>query len=284
MHIVRSLDAAGQDETFAKVRWTHIALGASLVAISALIALAVVGAIRNVESLAAIALALAVLAFVIQIVVFIVQTWTTSRINAETQAFLSELRTSTRGTEKHLVSQVDKLTDHIMGRQRQLAKSGFGNLDRDSVREEVASFFQQAGPSSPEPSAEQVPVAGKPVETQSREEFLTYPPEDRGLAAAQLLRNLSPLAMSKLKRFADDHRDNLEQPFGPGLPENHTHSGAPFNELKAAGLIEPIPWPGAGKNDSQWYGLTSRGCDAARLLVALGPEPDWLLEAAGPSA
>ena len=98
------------------ISWSAVAGGSAIIGVAAITALVIVAAIKKVDTLSAVALSLAILAFMTQIMVFTTQTWSTSKLNAETRGFLAELRTRSQGTEAMLNKQVDKLTDDLMGR------------------------------------------------------------------------------------------------------------------------------------------------------------------------
>ena len=103
----------GRDGDSVRVSLTAIAIGAGAVAAGAITALVVIAAVRKVETLTTVALALAIVAFVTQILLFIAQTWSSGHLNAETMGFLSELRTRSQGTEALLNKQIDKLTSSL---------------------------------------------------------------------------------------------------------------------------------------------------------------------------
>lgn len=70
----------------ARIRWKTVALWAVITALVSLTALAVVATIASADTLSVVALALAVMAFVVQIIVFIVQGNAASQQAADTAA------------------------------------------------------------------------------------------------------------------------------------------------------------------------------------------------------
>src|SRR5262245_33368932 len=97
-------------------RWSHIAVAASTIAVASLGTLTVIATVQRADTLATVALLLAILAFIIQIVVFIAQAWTSGQqmlqsqsMNADTQALLAELRETARATNDLLIRQFDRV-------------------------------------------------------------------------------------------------------------------------------------------------------------------------------
>jgi len=131
------------------VSWRLIAGGSAIIAIATITALIIVSAVRKVDTISVVALSLAIVAFMTQIMVFITQTWSTSRLNAETRGFLAELRTRSLGTEAMLNRQVDKLTDDLMGRAATARKQASSPAEaRELVRRDVQRALS-AGTSDP---------------------------------------------------------------------------------------------------------------------------------------
>src|SRR4051794_12858306 len=73
-----------------------------LLAVAAIAGLAVVATAKGADALSAIALPLAILAFLIQIVVFIAQAWQSQSVTTQTTGLLAEVQTSVRGMERLL--------------------------------------------------------------------------------------------------------------------------------------------------------------------------------------
>jgi hypothetical protein len=106
------------------VQWRSVAIGGVLVAIAALAALVVVATVNDAGALETIALSLAILAFVIQIVVFVAQAWTSSQqmlqsetLNAETKNLLVEVRSASSGTQSLLTDQFDRVLRAALERE-----------------------------------------------------------------------------------------------------------------------------------------------------------------------
>jgi hypothetical protein len=100
------------------LRWVAIAGVSS--ALACLGALVVVASVKDVDTLSTVALALAILAFVIQILIYIAQAWASNeqvrdsqRINAETRGLLAELSTHARDTNEVLRDHYTKIIDKV---------------------------------------------------------------------------------------------------------------------------------------------------------------------------
>lgn len=261
------------ERTGPAVTWQQIAAGSSVVAVGALASLIIVLALNDSDALATVALSLAIVTFITQILVFIAQTWTTSQLNAETRGFLQELQTSAHGTEKALNTQVDKLTDHILRNFESARKrddgSSAGELRR-RVREDVAEVLKSQPPLSSAPAGLTPEPAVSDRDQRLLDELASFPDEEEGLQSLEVLKALSPITVSTLRRYGEDERKSREIGGDPGLPLADEH---PFSkEAIEAGLLE-YDTQTRGKD---WARLTEKGRQVARLLVSAGEPPAWL--------
>ncbi|MEV6816510.1 hypothetical protein [Micromonospora sp. NPDC051296] len=78
------------------ISWRMIAFSCALLAAGSTGTLAIVVPVKDVDTLSTIALALAILAFVIQIIVFIAQSWTSGQQMLQSQAINSDTRSPDR--------------------------------------------------------------------------------------------------------------------------------------------------------------------------------------------
>jgi hypothetical protein len=256
------------DASVPRITWPQITAGALVVAVAALTTLIVVGSINHVDALATIALALAVVTFVTQIVVFIAQTWTTSQLNAETRAFLQELQSSAHGTERALNNHVNKLTDRLLGTLEAPRKEAESGVDlRERVREDVEEALSTRAPQVTDVTAGSSRKASA-EDQRVLEDLLTYPSEAEGVESLKLLTQLSPMTVAVLRTFAEDERVNRE---GGTTPRLYLHPDHPFaEEAIDAGLLEYVG------EDRRWARLTEKGRQACRLLLGQANPPDWL--------
>ncbi|GAA1028866.1 MULTISPECIES: hypothetical protein [Amycolatopsis] len=103
------------------IKWKTVGIVGALSGIGCLGVLITVVSIKDIDSLSTVALVLAILAFAIQIMIFIAQTAasteqskSTLEINSETKSILSELRTRTQATNDVLNLQFNKLLDKML--------------------------------------------------------------------------------------------------------------------------------------------------------------------------
>jgi hypothetical protein len=89
------------------VSWSGLAFAAGALALASTSSLAIVATIVKADALSTIALALAILSFIIQIGLFIAQSWTSGQqvlhseeLNSDTRAILAEVRENARGTNQ----------------------------------------------------------------------------------------------------------------------------------------------------------------------------------------
>ncbi len=269
------------------VRWSVIAGGCAVVAVAAITGLVILAAVKKVDTLSAIALSLAIVAFMTQIMVFIAQTWSTSQLNAETRSFLAELRTRSQGTESLLNKQVDKLTDDLMGRAAAARKQASSPVEaRALVRRDVERALSGSGPVADattmvdnfrqhQYSARQM----DPAETERiAKRLTTFPPVDEAQPLRETFSRLPPPAVGQLARFARDAYEVFHERTGvPGFPA----AGGPTTAQKPlidAGLLEDITKRAGVTNplggNMPWLKLTDKGLEVARLLLSNDPSED----------
>lgn len=261
------------------VTWAQFAAAATVLAIGGLAALVIVASLKGSDALATVALSLAIIAFVTQILVFIAQTWTTSQLNAETRGFLESLKASAHGTEKAVNTQVDKLTNSLLSIVESLRKQepGSGDADlRQTVRSDVVDALVSTQATLDTVTAPDV-VAPQISANDQRviDELLSIPDEEEGLELLNILRDLSPITVANIRMLADDELRSRQLGTEPGLPLAADH---PFTKKAVdAGLAEYVLSDGDDSGD-QWARLTDKGRQVARLMLGAGDPPAWLRE------
>jgi hypothetical protein len=262
--------------------WFQIAVVAIVIAVGLAVSLAVVAAVQGADLLSTVALALAVMAFSTQILVFVADTWTTSRLNAETHGLLQELRTRVQGTEKTLNKQVDKLTDHLFQNVGREFKSHTEDPERfrERIRNDVRGVLSEVS------SEQQIEAVGhsdayeEPELSKADEAILakleSLPDEGTGKKSLELLSTLSPIAVGSLKDFARDELRSRAYGSEPGMYLRPDH---PFtDELIDRGLVQLLRTDEEG---DIWAGLTDAGRELSRLMIAplyVNEIPRWLKE------
>jgi hypothetical protein len=260
-----------------------VAGGSVVVALTALTVLTVVAAVKDVDTLSTVALTLAILAFVIQILVFVVQGYSSNAQMLQAQALhgqmatvLGQIRTQAAGTQ----SAVDKISDQLLGAALGKATAESAGLDVAST--EFAARVQEI-------IRESVPTAVFATEHRTQgssdERYDSYPsPSPDPAKVAELLSwPTGATARDLLERFkalSDDGRDALyvfatdelrgrlpASPFGPGLFFDH-----PSQELIEAGLVARAD-PPRRRGNEDLFQLTDLGRAVGRLLLAPEPAP-----------
>ena len=112
------------DGSFASIRWSWIASAAVLLAIVSIAIAVVVLSLHGSDALASIALALAILSFVTQFIVYIVQTQNAAsqlrasqETNLRTQSTLTEIVQKTSNVETAVGGQMQKMIDWFLSNQ-----------------------------------------------------------------------------------------------------------------------------------------------------------------------
>lgn len=119
-------------------------------------------------------------------------------------------------------------------------------------------------------------VTARPQNQHDLDTLTTYPDRDDGMRALKVLGQLSPLAISTFTRLAGDQEFCLKEGLEPGLFAKP--GGAPwYRELLDAELMEEHRPPrGVEAKGRDFYILTERGKEIARLVQSRAAVPDWL--------
>lgn len=239
-----------------RVPWRGVAIGSMLLNLGAIGSVATVATVRGSDALATVALALAIIAFICQLIVFSVQTWQSGeqlkqaeRLNSETHGLVGELRTRLESTHDMVATQYRELLHLAALRSEvQRVKSGEAeNASQASISaDELAAVAVEASPR----------LSVKPY----LQAALEWPaPGD----VRRLLKVLEPLPNETLVALAADAvidalaRTVNEVPNGP--------YGSVDQPLVEAGLAIKV-----SDEKSDRVQLTEKGRTAARLLLA-----DW---------
>jgi hypothetical protein len=281
------------------ISWPAAALGALIVAIAALTALAIL--VNESKVLATLAIVLAIVAFVVQIIVFIVQAQTASSqsvraqtLHGQLQAILGQIQERTEGTQESLVGISEKLLEAALGRSLPAAQKA-SEGDKDVfVRDLAAATIQNLR--EREPSAQAPPAAhqerrrrlqsppqpvwpGRTVTDEDRRasaESSTWPSKDQAEPALATVVELDQDDIMRLARFVEDDNEQLEdiEPSDeiaiPGY--SATERDRPLID---AGLLAPSGYmsPSVQK---EIYGLAPLGRMVARLMTSPDPIPPEL--------
>lgn len=254
----------------------RVAIASTLVAVAAVAALILVTAITRADELAVIALSLAILAFLIQIVVYIAQASAASAmmlrsetLNAQTSALLTEVQVSARAMQELVRDQFNYLL------RRVIPESVKETADKDEAQPDLKDLEQRLTQSITqklEDFRNPAWLPSSPTSNQSDLEAIkvlaTLPQDDALTSATKILGALSNKALRMLKNYASreiSQRSRGEVPMLRGSDSQTTTR----SELLRYGLLGKV----ASKEPGDHYALTPLGREAARVLTAVEPLP-----------
>ena len=248
------------------------------------------------DALTTLALVLAILAFLIQIFVFVFQTQASAaserrseKLNSRTYELLGRIEAKSSATEKVLFSNFQQLLDYLVGTgsgtQVSVDIDGEAKLSDDEVEEEsddepvtasdVLRMFSEFNRTRERPRFEPQPVGGPSEEDQRILGFLhEWPDRKSAEAAVAELVKLPPLALAAISRLGGWEITQRQQGKPVGMRKRKSKVGDP---LIAAGLV---------KDDDGSVSLTERGREMVRILpigkATKRPRPDWYDEVIAP--
>lgn len=265
----------------AYVKWKTVAVGSIIFALVSLTALAIVATINKADSLSVVALGLAVMAFVVQIIVFIVQNNAatkqaadTAALNAETLKALATIEAKSEGTQRTVGVMNERLLDFALNKATSELSTVNGTAEspdlskkiimraneiiNSSVSSDVAGSSVREFNYPPRPSIKNINSANNnnyfdtplnPAEIKEVEEVLRAFPKDRDLA----LTDLYKLGLDKKKAEQAGH------PKAAGMSTLHKPVF-----LYDLGLIKRVKI----SNSSTAFALSPKGELIARALIA----------------
>lgn len=279
-----------------KISWRTVAVVAAIIMTGLLIALIVVATDLGVDALATTALALAVIAFSAQLIVYVAQVSDSAetrrqslQVNAATQASLARIGSTVAASDQLLRDQHSQVLGPIIDVFRQAAlasKAGESRLDFADAVDLLESRATAQGAVGDLAGHEYDPAEyyGSHTRVSELERWPTESEMEEARKAHLLLRDLDPISVAQVIRFAEDEKFSESLDVDPGLIyTDPTHS--PFTEaLLNAGLVEKTGDFPRRSNDtdlpSEYVVLTALGKMAARLLFPQGPAPRRIRELA----
>lgn len=248
-----------------RVSWRTVAIGSMLLNLGAIGTIATIATVRGGDALATVALALAIVAFICQLIVFSVQTWQSGeqlkqaeRLNSETHGLIGEIRTRLESTHEMVATQYRELL-HLAALKSEVQIIKTGEQEDVSQASISASALES--------------VADSHVEAPSGlldEKYLHSALEWPAVGdIPRFLKVLEPLPDETLTALTADAtidamaRYVRQPPTGP--------YGSTDQPLVEAGLAIKLPGDSPEKPRVQ---LTEKGRIAARLLLANWPPPE----------
>jgi hypothetical protein len=237
--------------------------------------LVVITAVDEKDALSTVALALAILAFSVQLIVFIAQqgfAGEQSRRNEELygsmQGVLAEIREKAAGTQADVRSMRETLLSALLSKER--ADPEGGQVDPAVISQMMdPRRTARRGPAGTRLWPDRRP---SPQDASLVEMLKTYPSRAEAGEALRVLQGLSPRERMNLKAFGDDEiiTRQPDSPFDPSLTERAAGG------LLEKGLVEPYPDDRQPRTDLKVMHLTDLGREVARLLTASGNPPSHL--------
>jgi hypothetical protein len=266
------------------VSYRTVSLAAGLVAVSCLTALAVVTAVHDADALTSTAIALAVITFIVQLIVYVAQAEQSQRENQVTQLLHVELRKSltdlsdrTYGTKEAVerLAEQSRTSFEVTGLSKLKGlPDDFAQDFAENLEEIVRSSAEDDSP-SPQPRTQFPRKTWGPEEDRRILALLTsWPTSEAEIQQIEeLVGGLPDEELRVLGDFAEDELDyrNPEKKIAPSWGAEEGTAG----DLYERGLIEEI--------GDQAYGLdlahlTDAGRQAARIFTAAGEPPAELAE------
>ncbi len=247
------------------------------------------GSKSHPEPLTTLALVLAILAFLVQLFVFVFQSNASSRaiqrseeLNAKTHGALDKIEANSAATQKVLFSQFDRLLDYIVGvrptnsdsRQEQGEDEDLVDVEESEAEDpltlaNVKPLVEEAFLRASRPVfSVQTPSAPSDEDRAIHAYIASWPPREEAEAIVEKLQELSPLAFAAITRLA--YAEKLQRIRGErlGLQIGAEHPDGTVRELIDAKLVHIL-----GKRAT----LTDEGRRIARMLpIGKGrPIPAW---------
>jgi hypothetical protein len=286
--------------TLNKAGWRAVTIGSIVISVGLLAALLAQDGLFSDSSdhpdgLTTLALVLAVLAFLVQIFVFVFQTWAGSgavqrseELNAGTRQVLSKIEANSAATQRVLFAQFDRLLDYVVDGSvdgpvdgetgDRVDEPDFVTADDSPVTVGQMTRLLNDLPRSRERPSFEAPLSSGSAEDRNVLSYLReWPTKDEAQEAVAELTRFPPLALTALTRLGTveirERRDGLR--VGLALAERREPPVA-MRYLIDRGLV---------RRSGEVIALTDGGRALARVLPIGKPAntmPDWYDEVLAP--
>jgi hypothetical protein len=256
----------------ARVPWRNIAIGSMLLNLGAVGTVATIATVHDSNSLATIALALAIIAFICQLIIFSVQTWQSGeqlrqaeRLNSETSGLIAEMRTRLEGTHQMVTSQYQELLHlAVLKADATDLKAGIVSAENPVTRATAAEIIREVLP-----AVETEHASSSSVDRNEVASLLVWPQLQDTRRAFEMLH---PLNDTELNSFmVNVNLDTLSRLVGTEpVSDKASFTDEPLINF---GLIAELP---SDPGEKPKVRLTERGRVASRILVPSWPPPDSL--------
>lgn len=250
------------------IEWRTVAIGSLLLNLGAIGVVATIATVHDSNTLATIALALAIIAFISELIIFSVQTWQSGeqlkqaeRLNSATSSLLADMRTRLEGTHQMVTTQYQELLHlAVLKADATDAKGGTTSTGR-RVAEVVRDIM---------PTVESENPATHIYGTKEASLLLRWPNLQDARRAIELL---EPLTDNQLNAFmADVILDSLSRLDETTPTLNKTKEVD--QPLIDVGLVADVLID--RKQEPDKIQLTERGRVASRVLIPSWPPPNSL--------
>jgi hypothetical protein len=264
------MSSPASERGIVRLPMSALALGSGVVALASLGALITVVAIKDVDALSTVALALAIIAFVVQLIVFVFQGIEANRqshdneeLHSRLMTLVSQIEERTQGTQKSVDHMNDRMLEALIGKASNEGlppdSPEFAQVVADGLSLNDLSFRT----TQPITHSGYPPPLKPDLAREIHQELETWPPPDKLSDIRATLKDLSDSTIGKIAAYARDLLNNTEETnrvIGPGL------TGSDSEEGVRQGLVERIPgWT--------LYTLTPKGRRVGRLFTAIGEPP-----------
>jgi len=259
-----------------------IAVVTAVFGLTCLGVLVVVTSVKGKDALSTVALALAILAFSVQLIVFVAQQSLATEqgrrseeLYGSMQGVLAEIREKTAGTQAEVRTINEKMLGAILAKN--LVGAPVGQLDYEDLGSQIAQAIDQSAEkqnNDEENGATPIWPARRPDPNDGLyvQQLESFPSEEEVGDALSVVESLEPSDRERLKSFGDDEilARHPDSPFDPSL------TAASVGGLESLGLVEPYPPDRLPTDGFRIFRLTDHGRAVARLLTASGDPPPYL--------
>lgn len=256
-----------------ELKWRSLAIWSVVVALISLTALAVVATVREADTLSVIALALAVLAFVVQINLYIVQNASAAEhaqrsgsIYSQTIASLAKLDAKSEGTRETVGQINDRLLEAILPKAISEATYVSATDPTQDFSQQIVSKTQQMmeGQRQRDAAREVAPQVASPQLSSSSIDAPISPEQLQ--AALEVGKKMSTIQLYTIDYLGRDQQkqERRQTPERIGLSSVNSPK-----ELHSLGLIEKVP---SGWRNGPVFRLTPTGLNVARALISESPD------------
>jgi heme/copper-type cytochrome/quinol oxidase subunit 4 len=268
------------DDSWVRVKWRVVAIANGLLASAALTTIVILVATTDAQALSSVALILAVLAFVIQIVVFIAdfsfnekRSRESSELNTATQVLLAKIEAKTDSTNDIVQKQMQRVFEKFVLDVK--ADGSADSADQSVMLATLRESFDRAVAES-QPSNRRLPNSQPdpdlPVSPGRRRRLETWPSAATMQSLARSGANDLPAgALDAIKELGDDVRMSARVGVVEGISLNDLSAEA-LDALQSKGFMRQHR-----ENAGIWV-LTAKGFEVARLMYAANPVPETASE------